>query len=70
MAADDSRALARPPRPHGVIDLWFRLGPHREGKNFQVKHAYFDKAPDKSTSPKKPPPLFSRTSPRLLWCKK
>jgi hypothetical protein len=59
MAADDGRALARPSRPLGVID------PRRRGKNFQVKHAYFDNALHKVAPAKKATPCFPVTSPRL-----
>jgi hypothetical protein len=47
-----------------------RLELRREGKNFEVKHAYFDNTPCIIAIPKKPPPIFRVTSPKLSGCTK
>ena len=45
MAANDSRALTRPPRPHGVIDPVVIFGWTPRGENVPSKNFFFDNTP-------------------------
>ena len=71
MAANDSRALTRPPRLHGVIDPVVIFGcPPRGEKSPSKAGSFFDNTPYISAPPKKPTPLFPRTSPWIAGHKK
>ena len=64
MAADDGRALARPPRPHGAIDpvVIFVWDPTGGGKI--SKCMLISTSPPANPPVQKNRPLFSHTSPR------
>ena len=65
VAADDGRALTRPPRPHGVIDPVVIFGWTPRGKNFQVKACLFDKRPLQIRPSQKTHPAISPVPPRV-----